>query len=57
MGWKEWLLELTPSVVELVKVLAGEEYDEAAEEQAILEFNRKLSDLRARRELRGAPPA
>lgn len=53
MGWIEWMKVLTPALIELVKILAGDEYDEEAEKQAILDFNRELSDLRARRELRG----
>lgn len=51
MGWLEWLKLLTPPFIELVKTLAGDEYDEEQEKQAILDFNRQVSDARARREL------
>jgi hypothetical protein len=44
---------LSPLFIELVKILAGDEYDEEAEKQALLDFNRGVSDLRAKRDLRG----
>jgi len=53
MDWIAWIKVLTPALVELVKILAGDEYDEEAERQAILDFNREVADLRAKRTLRG----
>ncbi len=52
MNWLEWIRALTPPFIDLVKTLAGDEYDEGAELQAILDFNRAVSDQRAKRELR-----
>lgn len=53
MIWIEWLKLLTPSLIDLVKILAGDEYDEEAERQALLDFNRAVADARAKRDLRG----
>lgn len=53
MNWLAWMKALSPLFIELVKILAGDEYDEEAEKQALLDFNRGVSDLRAKRDLRG----
>lgn len=49
MNALDWVKTLVPPLVDLVGVLADDAYDEEAEEQAILDFQRKLSDARARR--------
>jgi len=51
MSWIDWIAKLMPLFLDLVKTLAGDEYDEEQEKQAILAFNRQVADLRAAREL------
>lgn len=46
-----WLKELASPLAELAIVLAGDEYNEEDEKQAILRFNRRISDAIARRDL------
>jgi len=42
---------LVSPLVELASVLGGDEYDEEAEKQAILRFNRIISDELVKRDL------
>jgi hypothetical protein len=54
VSWIDWFKALMPAFVELIKTLAGAEYDEEAEKQAMLSFTRTVSDARAARDLRGS---
>jgi hypothetical protein len=53
MSVEQWVAILAEPIKDLAVVLAGEEYDAEAERQALLAFNRKVSDAIAARDLAG----